>query len=154
MPSSSARQRIIRSILADGEIRSQNDIVDLLAEKGFTVTQATVSRDLASIGARKDELAELIARGELESAVALYRGPLLPTSDVPAVKELREHLTESLRLAVLGANDPELVFALAERMGDDLELWEAAAGLKADDPRRAVAVASVERTRRRWADET
>src|SRR5688572_30331735 len=54
MPSSSARQRIIRSILADGEIRSQNDIVDLLAEKGFTVTQATVSRDLASIGARKD----------------------------------------------------------------------------------------------------
>lgn len=53
MPSSSARQRVIRSILADGEIRSQNDIVDRLAEKGFSVTQATVSRDLASIGARK-----------------------------------------------------------------------------------------------------
>lgn len=54
MSTSSARRRIIRSILTDQKIASQNDIVDLLAERGFDVTQATVSRDLASIGARKD----------------------------------------------------------------------------------------------------
>ena len=54
MSTSPARRRIIRSLLAEHEIRSQNDIVALLAEKGFKVTQATVSRDLASIGATKE----------------------------------------------------------------------------------------------------
>lgn len=54
MTTSSARRRIIRSLLADHEIRSQNDIVALLAQQGLEVTQATVSRDLASIGAHKD----------------------------------------------------------------------------------------------------
>lgn len=54
MTTSSARRRIIRSLLADHEITSQNDIVALLADQGMEVTQATISRDLASIGARKD----------------------------------------------------------------------------------------------------
>ncbi len=54
MSTSSARRRIIRSLLTDQAISSQNDIVDLLAQRGFEVTQATVSRDLASIGAHKD----------------------------------------------------------------------------------------------------
>lgn len=54
MSTSSARRRIIRSLLTDREVTSQNDIVRLLADQGFQVTQATISRDLASIGARKD----------------------------------------------------------------------------------------------------
>lgn len=54
MTTSSARRRIIRSLLTDHEITSQNDIVALLADQGLEVTQATISRDLASIGARKD----------------------------------------------------------------------------------------------------
>lgn len=45
---------MLRSLLTDREITSQNDLVDLLARRGFEVTQATVSRDLVSIGARKD----------------------------------------------------------------------------------------------------
>lgn len=54
MTSSSARRRIIRSLVTEHEIRSQNDLVALLSERGLDVTQATVSRDLASMGARKD----------------------------------------------------------------------------------------------------
>ncbi|MFP3915567.1 MAG: arginine repressor [Actinomycetota bacterium] len=54
MSTSSARRRIIRSLLTDHEIHSQNDLVALLAQRGLEVTQATVSRDLASLGARKD----------------------------------------------------------------------------------------------------
>lgn len=54
MSSSFARRRLIRSLLTDQRIASQGDIVAYLAESGFIVTQATVSRDLASIGARKD----------------------------------------------------------------------------------------------------
>lgn len=41
--------------MTDHAIASQNDIVERLAQQGFDVTQATVSRDLASIGARKED---------------------------------------------------------------------------------------------------
>lgn len=44
---------MIRSLLADRPVMSQGDVVDYLATHGFEVTQATVSRDLASMGARK-----------------------------------------------------------------------------------------------------
>lgn len=53
MSTTSARRRIIRSLLAENAIESQADLVVMLAERGFNVTQATVSRDLASIGAQK-----------------------------------------------------------------------------------------------------
>jgi transcriptional regulator of arginine metabolism len=55
MSTSSARRRLIRSLLTDSQISSQADIVGFLAERGIRVTQATVSRDLASIGASKDD---------------------------------------------------------------------------------------------------
>jgi len=54
MSSSFARRRLIRSLLTDQRVASQGDIVAYLAESGFAVTQATVSRDLSSIGARKN----------------------------------------------------------------------------------------------------
>ena len=54
MSTTSARRRIIRSLLADHVIRSQAEIVELLSARGFAVTQATVSRDLSSIGAQKE----------------------------------------------------------------------------------------------------
>lgn len=95
-----------------------------------------------------------ISKGELAEAVRLYRGPLLPQSDTPAIVELREHLAESLRQAVLGAGDVGLAFDLATVMVDDLELWDAAlAALPTDDPRRALALAGGERTRRRYAQD-
>ncbi|CAN5836615.1 arginine repressor [soil metagenome] len=53
MSSTAARRRIIRSLLADNAVESQSRLVELLAERGFDVTQATVSRDLTSIGAHK-----------------------------------------------------------------------------------------------------
>jgi transcriptional regulator of arginine metabolism len=54
MSSTAARRRIIRSLLTDNEVESQSRLVELLAERGFEVTQATVSRDLSSMGAHKD----------------------------------------------------------------------------------------------------
>ena len=41
-------------MLTDHAVASQNDLVDMLAEQGFEVTQATISRDLTAIGARKE----------------------------------------------------------------------------------------------------
>jgi transcriptional regulator of arginine metabolism len=48
-----SRQRAIAEMLRDGPVRSQDDIAARLADAGFAVTQATVSRDLEHIGAVK-----------------------------------------------------------------------------------------------------
>jgi transcriptional regulator of arginine metabolism len=44
------RQRLIRGLVADGSIGSQQELVDRLNGRGFAVTQATVSRDIAELG--------------------------------------------------------------------------------------------------------
>ena len=50
---SAARLVILRRLLAQHEIGSQEELVQLLAERGHAVTQATVSRDLSNLGADK-----------------------------------------------------------------------------------------------------
>ena len=47
------RQRIIREIVAREGIGSQQELADRLAARGFVVTQATVSRDIAELGLAK-----------------------------------------------------------------------------------------------------
>lgn len=47
------RRRRLRGLIAEREISNQRQIVNLLADEGFTVTQATVSRDLDAIGATR-----------------------------------------------------------------------------------------------------
>jgi len=51
--SRTARQQRVVDILARTEVRSQNQLLDLLAEDGIEVTQATLSRDLVEVGAVK-----------------------------------------------------------------------------------------------------
>ncbi len=52
-PATAGRRRLIRKLLADGEITSQASLVELLDAEGYPVTQATVSRDLDALGAIK-----------------------------------------------------------------------------------------------------
>ncbi|MER3418024.1 MAG: arginine repressor [Chloroflexota bacterium] len=59
-----ARQQAIREIVARRPITSQTELADALAERGFEVTQATVSRDIAELGLVK------VARGERHVYVA------------------------------------------------------------------------------------
>jgi transcriptional regulator of arginine metabolism len=44
------RQRAIRELSRAAAVGSQQELVDLLIERGFAVTQATVSRDIAELG--------------------------------------------------------------------------------------------------------
>lgn len=53
-----ARQQEIRDLVSRGQIGSQQQLADQLAERGFEATQATVSRDIAELGLVK------IARGD------------------------------------------------------------------------------------------
>ncbi|NDA80985.1 MAG: arginine repressor [Actinobacteria bacterium] len=46
-----ARQELIRGWIGSGLIHSQAQVVEMLRESGFVVTQATASRDLEEIGA-------------------------------------------------------------------------------------------------------
>jgi transcriptional regulator of arginine metabolism len=62
------RQHTIGRILAQHEVTSQPQLVELLAETGIAATQATVSRDLDDIGAVKVRL----AGGELAYAIPEY----------------------------------------------------------------------------------
>lgn len=48
-----ARAVLVRRLLAERHVESQEELVALLGERGHRVTQATVSRDLASLGALK-----------------------------------------------------------------------------------------------------
>ena len=47
------RQQLIRRILRDAPVSSQQDVVAALAAEGCEVTQATVSRDLREMGLQK-----------------------------------------------------------------------------------------------------
>ena len=52
-PATASRRRIIRKLLGEGTVTSQARLVELLEVEGYSVTQATVSRDLDALGATK-----------------------------------------------------------------------------------------------------
>ncbi len=82
----------------------------------------------------------------VREAITLLRGPLMPESDAVGIEEQRWILEEELRQAALAAADPDALFDLADRLHDDLELWEATvAALPPGDPRRALARARLQR---------
>jgi transcriptional regulator of arginine metabolism len=74
MPNAPARQRIIRSLLLDHPVSSQNELVELLSQRGIEVTQATVSRDLAALGAYKEGDHYVIGKSPDDAAVAALAG--------------------------------------------------------------------------------
>ena len=92
------------------------------------------------------EVRGLLAEGRVREAIGLWQGPLLPFSEAPGVRETRETLEEALRQAALLSGDADALYELADRWGDDLELWEAAAdAMPPGEPRLALALARVRR---------
>lgn len=57
-----ARQHEIRSVLSSQRIRSQAELAEVLEERGVSVTQGTLSRDLVDIGATRirDEAGQMV----------------------------------------------------------------------------------------------
>ncbi|MBN9736998.1 GAF domain-containing protein [Pseudonocardia sp. P1] len=71
-----------------------------------------------------------------DAAAEAARGPLLPTSESPAVRAEREHLLVSTRSAVLRSGDPDALWALLRSgEGDDEVRRRLRIALPADDPR-------------------
>ena len=100
MPGTAARHRAVRSILARHVVSSQGGLVARLADEGFDVTQATVSRDLQMLGAVKARDVDgnlryvltdgLGGRGEAEAtlsrALVEYAISITPTANLVVLK--------------------------------------------------------------------
>lgn len=51
----STRMTTIRELVRSNQIKTQGELVDLLATRGLVVTQATISRDITEMGLQKKE---------------------------------------------------------------------------------------------------
>jgi transcriptional regulator of arginine metabolism len=123
-----ARRRALKSILRRRRPRTQQSLVDALEEKGFHITQSSLSRDLMHLGARKVDGAYRLA-SDAESAEE--GGQLYPTlvelrpfvrSVIPAgpnllVVSTRPGLAQTVALALDSMSMPEVVGTIA---GDDI----------------------------------
>jgi len=121
-----------------GEVRRLRALIgpELLRTRPYRLVPTVVS-DVAQVQAA-------LQAGRAEAALAGCPGPLLPGSDAPAIRELRDELGAGLRRAVLGTGDLELLHAFtAHPLGrTDLEAHDRlVAGLPAHDPRRRRAAA-------------
>ncbi len=81
------RQHRIVKLLAEQAVGNQAHLVELLAEGGLTVTQATVSRDLEELGAIKVRV---------PGGATAYAIPELPTEQLAPQDHLRRVLGEWL----------------------------------------------------------
>lgn len=95
------------------------------------------------------DVMRLLTDRDLAGAVEAYGGPMLPSSEAPAIVEHRFYVERALRDAVLQAGDPDLLFALGSTMPlDDAVHEQAMQRLAEDDPRRAIARARLDTARR------
>lgn len=89
-----------------------------------------------------------LQRGSHRMALNIYRGPVLPRSEAPAIVRLRDEVSTLLREAVLNDAGPDAVlqYLHLSEAEDDAEAWTAALKvLPPRSPRRAAVVAHVER---------
>jgi hypothetical protein len=115
-----------------GEVRRLRALIgpELLQTRPYRLVPTAVS-DVAQVQAA-------LRAGRAEAALAACPGPLLPGSDAPAIRELRDELGAGLRRAVLATGDLELLQAFtAHPLGrNDLEAHDRlVASLPVHDPR-------------------
>lgn len=86
--------------------------------------------------------------GRLRTAVARYRGPILPASTAPAVERLRDELHMHVRSCLLASDDADALLSFADtgHGRDDFEVWERVLSiLPPTSPRYAQVAAHVQR---------
>jgi transcriptional regulator of arginine metabolism len=102
-PTKNARQQLEIDLLARGEVRSQSELGELLADNGVVVTQATLSRDLVELDAVKVRSAS----GALVYAVPAEggdRSPVAPRETAASENRLARLCEELLVSAEASAN--------------------------------------------------
>lgn len=79
-----------------------------------------------------DVVERRLESGAVTAAATVYAGPLLPSSQAPAVARLRSRLADGLRTALIARRDPDLLadWAHAAWGEDDLDVWRALAAVR------------------------
>jgi transcriptional regulator of arginine metabolism len=123
-----ARRKALKSLLRRRRPSTQQDLVEALEAKGFSITQSSLSRDLQFLGARKrDGTYRLLTESEVGVQVGI---------DFPTLQELepfvrsvqaagpnllvvatRSGLAQTVALALDSMSMPEVVGTIA---GDDI----------------------------------
>jgi len=124
-----------------GEVHRLRQLVgaDLLRTRPYRLA-ATVDSDVVT--ARR-----ALGEGRVADALAASPGLLLPRSEAPFVRELRDELAGGLRRAVLATGDVDLLHRLADGVGaEDLTVHDRLLQLlPAHDPRRGPVQVRVDR---------
>ena len=115
------RRAVIRELIQGRQVATQEDLRELLAARGHDVTQATLSRDLAQLGARR---AAQPGGGTYYELAGVARAPLLLEDLVTAIDDngtlVVVHTTPGAAQVVAGVLDrakvPEVLGTIA---GDD-----------------------------------
>jgi transcriptional regulator of arginine metabolism len=137
------RRDQVRRLIAAGGIHSQAELVAALAARGFDVTQATISRDLAGLGVvrgvRGGRLTYLLPDDMTDSTGAAEARLRRLVADLPLT------IAEAPPLVVLRTS-PGAANAIASSI--DLSAWDEVVGTIAGDDTIFVATAGPDAMRR------
>ncbi|WP_234996982.1 helix-turn-helix domain-containing protein [Pseudonocardia thermophila] len=117
----------------------RGEILRLRGLIGAHVLRTRPYRLDATVDSDFDVVRRALREGRTLDALRACAGELLPRSDAPEIRELRDEITANLRQAVLASDDPEVLAEYcAHALGrDDLEAHEIALDLlPGSDPRR------------------
>ena len=120
------------------------EIHRLRGQLGAAVVQTRPYRLAADVDADFLRVRTALRGGSPAEVLRLFRGPLLPESEAPAIREERESLTAQVRQVALNSGDPAALWAFWETAcgADDLAVLDAlGATLPPADPRRAAVLA-------------
>lgn len=98
-----------------------------------------------------DEMLAALDRGDMGTALGLYAGPLLPSSQSPEIAEARADLRSRVRRAAMLCGDAEVLmqFCVGEDGRDDVEVLQAALrALPPTSPKRIGVMARLDRLQR------
>ena len=112
------RRSLIVQLIADGHGTSQQSLVEALSEHGVSVTQATLSRDLRELDARKSSHGYIVpggAQSPLVKALTLWLKSATPAQNL-VVLRTPPGGASPLAVAVDGSSHPKIVGSIA---GDD-----------------------------------
>jgi transcriptional regulator of arginine metabolism len=121
-----ARRNAIRELIRNQRIETQEHLRELLAERGFEVTQATLSRDLARLEARRVSLPEGGTAYEIPGAPQA-------TASRPDFSSLRDMIFALIETDTLVVIQTRTGTASPVALGIDESRFEEVAGTLAGD---------------------
>jgi hypothetical protein len=133
---------------AGNPVTARAEMHRLRVQLGERVVRTRPYRLAGDVDADFLAVQRLLQAGKLTEALAAWRGPLLPRSDAPGVREERDDLIVALRDAVLHRRDLGALWAFAQTAtgADDPDVLETLAKLlPPTDTRRSVVLARLRR---------